>query len=311
MSVDDPEISNPVDQHQDLLILDGTWEQSGRSSVTAAIIILLAVGALYLNASSIVSLIAILITNLFYGTPDINGDLLERLSGFMTYYAEPIRITVTISQFLFLLVPVLWIVKRWHTANITSYIRLNACPASEILLAVAATVLMIPTGNWILSFLAEAMRIPHELTEINEKIFSSYSVHEFAFIVLVVCVTPAICEEIFFRGYIQRTLERTISWKSILFTGVAFGLFHFQPLGLVSLSIMGFLFGFFYFRSKSLLPSMISHFVNNFIAVVSLYKTTGTQEPYLRFLSGQIPLWFVAATLPILLLILFLYYKRT
>lgn len=108
----------------------------------------------------------------------------------------------------------------------------------------------------------------------GSELFAAHSTGQFIVIILVVAVTPAICEEVFFRGYFQRTLERNLGFKSFIITGIIFGLFHMQPLSLITLSILGVLFSFFYYRSKSIFPSSAAHFTNNFIAVLILYLQT-------------------------------------
>jgi len=99
-----------------------------------------------------------------------------------------------------------------------------------------------------------------------------------------------------------------MGWKSVVLIGVLFGLFHFNPLGLISLAILGVLFGYFYFRSKSLLPSMAAHFTNNFIAVYLLYSGATSED---SVASAEIPGWFAAATLPIGAGFLFAYHRLT
>ncbi|MGD0339567.1 MAG: CPBP family intramembrane glutamic endopeptidase [Bacteroidota bacterium] len=292
-------------------LLQGSWEQSGRSLNTAAIIALLGIGVLYFNAESIIVVITIGIGQLVSGGPDMSGNYFDRLSEFMKYYAAPLQAVVLVSEFSFMLMPVLWLIKRWHTSDIRGYIRLKRSSFVEILLAVIATLTLIPASNWIADELLRQLHIPEKLLEMNAEIFTAHSTGELLWLVVVICLTPAICEEIFFRGYVQRTFERTIRWKSILLVGIFFGLFHFQPLGLVSLSMLGILFGYFYYRSKSLLPSMAAHFTNNFVAILILYQPMDTQQEGIRSIAGQLPLWLIGATLPVEIGILYLYQKVT
>ncbi len=131
---------------------------------------------------------------------------------------------------------------------------------------------------------------------------------EFAWLIVVVCITPALCEELFFRGYIQRTFERTMDWRSVILVGVIFGLFHFNPLGLLTLAVLGMLLGYFFYRSRNILPSMAAHFTNNFIAISFLHRTSDGAP---LFTSGAIPLWLVGVTLPVGIGLLYLYHSRT
>jgi membrane protease YdiL (CAAX protease family) len=140
-----------------------------------------------------------------------------------------------------------------------------------MLLAVVAAMLFLPFNAWLSETLARELGIPDRLIAINEILFTPSGVTELAWLIIVVAATPAVCEEVFFRGYVQRTLERVIGWKSLLVVGALFGLYHMQPLGLLSLSGLGFLFGFLFYRSRSLLPSIAAHFTNNIFVVLLLF----------------------------------------
>jgi membrane protease YdiL (CAAX protease family) len=98
--------------------------------------------------------------------------------------------------------------------------------------------------------------------------------------------------------------------KSVLLIGVVFGLFHMQPLGLITLSLLGVVLGYFYYRSKSLLPAMAAHFTNNFVVILLLYRAPEIADVDLAS-TQQIPLLWVFATLPVVMGILFLYHKVT
>lgn len=297
-----PPQNHPPD---DIRSLDGSWERSGRSLNTAALLGLLGIGALYFNGQSLLALVTIGIVKLTGGDTGSSFDNL--LSSFQSFVG-PIRIVVFVTQFALMLAPTLFLVKRWHSSNVWSYLRLTRASIVDILLAVLITIAFLPAGNYIAEEFVRQLQIPEKLMEINATVFTSHSPLEFFWLVLVVCVTPALCEELFFRGYVQRTFERTIDWRSVILVGVVFGLFHFNPLGLLTLAVLGMLFGYFYYRSKSIFPSMAAHFTNNFIAVAVLYRTAdGTP----LFPAGSIPLWLVGATLPFGIGLLLLYHART
>ncbi len=86
---------------------------------------------------------------------------------------------------------------------------------------------------------------------------------------LMIAVTPAICEELLFRGYIQRQIERSagVDWSLIL-SGFLFGAYHLQPTKLLPLALLGFYFAYLTWRTGSLVPAMIAHFLQNAFAVV-------------------------------------------
>jgi len=103
-------------------------------------------------------------------------------------------------------------------------------------------------------------------------ILNANSIFEMIFVILVVSVTPAICEEIFFRGFTQKSLELSVKpFKAILITSFAFALYHFNPYGLIALTLLAMYLGFAAFQSKSIVIPIILHFINNFISIVSYY----------------------------------------
>lgn len=77
-------------------------------------------------------------------------------------------------------------------------------------------------------------------------------------------VVPAICEEIMYRGYVQRALEK--SWgiiAAILISGALFGAYHLQISNIVPLATLGIFLAYLTYVSDSLIPAMVAHFVNN------------------------------------------------
>lgn len=94
---------------------------------------------------------------------------------------------------------------------------------------------------------------------------------EFLVVACIVALVPAVCEELFFRGYIQRNYVESLSpARGILLTSVLFGLFHFSPANLVPLFCMGWFLGYLYETSKSLVLPIAVHFSNNLLSLVVL-----------------------------------------
>ncbi len=264
-------------------IFDGSWERAHRNITTAAFLGLIITGVVYFYAQTIITGILFFLN--VSGTQEIlkAKTFFERISYTMTVLKNPLRYSLIASQFLFMLVPIVWIIKRWHTIHVLSYARIARISPLELVVAVAATVCFVPVSGAISEFFIRKLNIPDFLAQLNAQIFTSYSSQELLFLIVAVCITPAVCEEMLFRGYVQRTLERTLGMKSVFITGVIFGLYHMQPLNLMSLSFLGILIGYFYYRSKSLVPCIFAHFTNNLLAVLSLYKTKHEQTVFRVF----------------------------
>lgn len=288
--------------------LNGSWEKKGRSITAAAFVGLIGIGALYFNVQSILMMILMFVYQAIFNI-ELPDNIIDRINTLADSLKTPILITLIISQYLFMLLPTIWIVKRWHTSEIKKYLRLQICSFKEILLAVLVTIFLLPFCYFLSYLITEAFDIPEIFENLGTQLFTAHSGSEFILLIVVVAVTPAICEEIFFRGYVQRTMERNLGAKSFVITGIIFGLFHMQPLSLITLSVLGILFSFFFYRSKSIFPSSSAHFINNFIAILFLYNPSLPEKLGIPT-DGNIP--FIGVILSILIAIgLMIVYLKT
>ena len=80
--------------------------------------------------------------------------------------------------------------------------------------------------------------------------------------VFIIAFLPAVCEEICFRGALQRILIHISRnpWVGILITAFLFSAFHLQFQGLLPRMFLGVLLGAIYWYSGSLWPSIVAHF---------------------------------------------------
>ena len=86
------------------------------------------------------------------------------------------------------------------------------------------------------------------------------------FDVMVVCVQPAIVEELFFRYFAYGTLRQvTNAHSAVVLSALMFALAHlYNPLGLPFLFCMGIMLGYARVYSGGLLLPMLMHFGHNF-----------------------------------------------
>jgi uncharacterized protein len=290
--------------------LDGSWERAHRNITAAAFFGLLITGVVYFHAQAVLSLILISLTKFVEHTKIDGTNFIDRMMQLAAVMKNPIRYSLIISQFLFMLVPTIWIIKSWHTKQILSYVRFKRIPILELLLAVAATICFVPLSSGISEYFVKQLHIPDFLSNIDSQIFTSYSRMELLWLVVVVCITPALCEEMLFRGYVQRTLERTLGIKSLFITGTIFGLYHMQPINLISLSLLGILIGYFSYRSKNILPAMAAHFTNNFFVILSLYKMPDG-EPIIEIFTLDTTFLFIIVSLVFGGILLYVYHIAT
>lgn len=108
-------------------------------------------------------------------------------------------------------------------------------------------------------------------------------------------VVPAVCEEVLYRGYVLRMLER--SWgigAAIIISGLIFGLYHMRITQLLPLAVLGIALAYITWKSGSLYPAMAGHFVNNGGAVLLAsyypeYALEALGEPELPSLALLLP----------------------
>jgi membrane protease YdiL (CAAX protease family) len=200
-----------------------------------------------------------------------------------------IRLMTMAGQILFLLLPALILSKIFYK-NVESTLRLNIPNWKEILLFVIGIVVLTPLlqnflyiQNYLIEEWAEVSGLIKSLKsmfdELNELVEKTYfnllkanNFFEAALIILVIAISPAFCEEILFRGFIQKSFEMKLKpfWGAII-TAVFFGIFHLNPYGLIPLIVLGFYFGFAAYTSNSIFIPIILHFLNNFSAVLIFF----------------------------------------
>lgn len=197
-----------------------------------------------------------------------------------------IRLLTTGSQILFILLPALVFAKLVYE-DVTEIIRFRLPGIKEIGVFLFGMIIIIPLlqnylyiQNYFIERAAESSSFVHSVKSFFDQIdkwieeafgdlLLASNTAEAILIVIVIAVVPAVCEEVFFRGFIQRSFEfRLKPFWAVFLTAFFFGLYHFNPYGLIALVFLGGYLGFAAYKTKSIFVPMILHFVNNFVAVM-------------------------------------------
>ncbi|HIE98049.1 MAG TPA: CPBP family intramembrane metalloprotease, partial [Fuerstia sp.] len=97
-------------------------------------------------------------------------------------------------------------------------------------------------------------------------------------IISVFAVTPAICEEIAFRGFILSGLARGGRLKiAVIVSSLMFGIIHMIPQQAFNAALLGLLLGLLAVHSRSLFPAMAFHLCNNAIATFHAKNSFGIE----------------------------------
>ncbi len=169
-------------------------------------------------------------------------------------------------------------------------------PFSFWWLGIALMVLAYPAASW-LNMLNQQMHLPASLKSVEDSMrlaednaielmkafLEMKSPADLVLMIFLIAVLPAVCEEFFFRGVLQRLFIQISHrpWIGIFITAVLFSAFHGQFFGFFPRLLLGILLGAIYWYSGSIWPAILGHFVNNAVQVVMVYRNNAfiDQEP--------------------------------
>ncbi|MBS1517873.1 MAG: CPBP family intramembrane metalloprotease [Bacteroidetes bacterium] len=195
------------------------------------------------------------------------------------------RIVLTFAQFMFILAPAVFLVMLQDN-DLKETFRLKLPDLKILLYSVMGIIAVqpflqvyiyfqneiifsLPFGS---DFLKQMKELFDTLEATTAKLVTAGSFPEFLFVLIVIAVTPAVCEEFLFRGLVLKNLEKiTNASKAIFFSGLLFALFHFHPFNLIPLILLGIYLSFTVYYSGSILTAVVCHFMNNFISAVAVY----------------------------------------
>lgn len=178
-------------------------------------------------------------------------------------------------------------------------------------------VLAFPAASW-LNQVNQQMHLPGFMKETEESLRQAEqsanklmkamlvmkSPLDLAAMIFLIGLLPAVCEELFFRGVLQRLFIQITKrpWTGIIITAILFSALHGQFLGFFPRLLLGVLLGVIYWYSGSIWPGILAHFVNNAIQVVYVYYDNSyvDKEPVLQ------PAWIIFSITAIILLIVYM-----
>jgi sodium transport system permease protein len=129
--------------------------------------------------------------------------------------------------------------------------------------------LLLGLSAWLLVNTAVERLLPvRELSEEMKQTLMA-SRRSLGFNLFFIAATPAVCEELLFRGAILSGLRRGLKpLSAVICCGILFGLFHLHFLRLVPTALLGMVMAYLALEGRSIVPAMIFHFLNNGSAVV-------------------------------------------
>jgi len=215
------------------------------------------------------------------------------------------KLIQAISSVLLFIVPPFLFARFTFTGNYGYFLGFrNAEKANMYILAILGMLMAMPFVIW-LGHINEMIPLPEYLTRMEEDtvkqltaILKVKNVWDIVLNVFIIALLPAVGEELFFRGALQRVVIQLTRnpWVGIVLTAVLFSALHFQFSGFLPRLFLGIVLGAFYWFSGSIYTSMIAHFANNAVQVIAAsyapeYVEKNPQTPVLAAVASGIVVW--------------------
>lgn len=207
------------------------------------------------------------------------------------------RITSVIQDILLLLIPAV-ATAMIVTRQPARLLALTTSPGPVYYLVAIITLLAAtPFMNWVIELNA-SMHLPDPLDsfmremETNaggaiEFMLGPHTAGNLAVSILIVGILAGLCEEVFFRGALQRLMGSSMNGTAAVWiTALVFSAVHLQFFGFGPRLLLGAYLGFLLLWSGSIWPSVCVHILNNSLYVILKYFTgtgdlsLGTQEHF-------------------------------
>lgn len=141
--------------------------------------------------------------------------------------------------------------------------------------------------DWLSSFEKILQEMESERTILTNRMTQNMSPSDYCINLFIIAILPAVGEEFFFRGIVQKVF---IQWTrnnhvSILISAILFSSIHLQFYGFVPRLILGIYFGYLFLWSRNIWMPVWAHFLNNAIAVSIFYLSENIRMNMPAFFS--------------------------
>ncbi|HTN75226.1 MAG TPA: ABC transporter permease subunit/CPBP intramembrane protease [Pirellulaceae bacterium] len=148
-------------------------------------------------------------------------------------------------------------------------------------IAIALAVLLHPVAMWLSIGIHTLYPLSESAREQIAALTAPLADTPLIYIVLLMAVVPAICEELAFRGFILSGLRHTgHRWAAIAISSLFFGITHSLLQQSISAFCLGMLIGYICIRTGSILPGMLYHVTHNSLAMSAGFMLPKWLEQY-------------------------------
>ncbi len=173
----------------------------------------------------------------------------------------------------FLLIAVL--IFRWTGWSVRAEVRAQVCPARYFVIAILLQCGLLCLSQLNGEFLEWLEKFGYQDTPI---LIPSLDGVGLIGVLFIVAVLPAVFEELLFRGILLKGMKSFGTVGAVLINGAMFALYHQNPAQTMYQFCCGVAFAFVAIRAGSILPTVLSHFLNNALVIVLMkYGATDLQ----------------------------------
>lgn len=200
-----------------------------------------------------------------------------------------------ISEIIFILIPVLFLVKEERGELNARTLYLNKIDRQDIIFSFIIPIFTYPLFNIINSIITAFLP--------SVDITGSLEINDTKTIMLQIfflAIIPSICEELLFRSYFLPEFRKNGEIYAILYVAFLFSLTHLNPYNFVIPFLLGLLLNHITLITRSAIPAIIIHCVNNILALFLADFQFGVflpKEILMRISTSEIVLFVMLLTL--------------
>jgi len=157
---------------------------------------------------------------------------------------------------------------RFDPVRTLSLRKPDAVGVGGSILLIAGAMPLVWLIGWLQTFV---LPVPWEMLEGLEELVRADTMGRLLWLLLLVAVTPAICEEIVFRGFLMGGTRSLAPWRMILLNGVVFGVFHLSfetVIRFLPTATLGVVIAWAVWRTGSIWVGALMHLLNNGTIVI-------------------------------------------
>lgn len=239
------------------------------------------------------------------------------------YWLKFVQLTTQIGVF----AGTAWIYARLNTKKTGEFLYLSKRGNLSLYIYTILSLLFSLPLVYALMQLNQQIQLPISLAEFetslrnqeaaSEKIMELFlnvsTIDGLIFNLFLIAIVPAVCEELLFRGALQRILlERTKNIHiAVVISAILFSAMHMQFFSFLPRLALGLVLGYAVAYGMSLWPAVLAHAINNGISVVAAYLYyNGYISSNYQDVGGTSNVWIILFTALVSAFFVFLLFKK-